>query len=484
MGDSVAIANEHGELRLFTPGGEEIAGIKGPERWPEEYGLYQPDQETLYPARETPLAKAMRGESVTGVEVYIRSPRSAEGRWGSVTARPIIDDTGTPRGGVAVFTDITSLKCAQEAAEVASRTKDHFLAMLSHELRTPLTPVFTVLDELEDGVEYGKKESLEVMRRNIELERRLIDDLLDMTRVSNSRLQVQLRAVNVHELIPQVLEICDAQLSSRAMHVELELAAENAWVSADAARIQQVIWNIVQNAARFTQEGGRLEIRSFNPDRKQLMLRFSDNGIGIDPADLERVFKPFEQAERKFKQGYGGLGLGLAIAKELMEAQGGFISVESKGRGTGTTFTLTLQTTEPQWRGPEEPIREPPAPPGKLRILLVEDHTDTRSTLERVLVKKGYDVVGVGDVHSALDADAHGRFDVLVSDIGLPDGTGIDLLETIRRRHPIDAIAMSGYGMEGDIANSYKAGFATHLVKPVELKKLVSAIGQIAVGTH
>jgi len=378
-------------------------------------------------------------------------------------------------------------EAAKETAEAANQAKDRFLAMLSHELRTPLTPVLGGLNALEASAGPEEQRTLKVMKRNIELQRRIIDDLLDLTRIAHGNINLQLEAVNAHETIQKVLETCQTKITARRLQVTQDLSAMQFWVEADSARLQQVIWNIVQNAARYTPAGGRLAIHSYNPEACKLALEFSDTGIGIEPADLERVFVPFEQVDRTLTSGYGGLGLGLAIAKEYIKAQGGTIAVESKGRGQGTTFIVELKTTDSP-RPLEQPKEHPPPDlkqrPDAMasavrRILLIEDHTDTLELLKRVLTRRGYDVVGVEDVRSALQTDAESHFDLIVSDIGLPDGSGYDLLKTIRSRHPMPAIAMSGFGTDDDIARSRAVGFAEHLVKPVDFELLIAAIRRV-----
>lgn len=364
------------------------------------------------------------------------------------------------------------------AVETANRTKDNFLAMLSHELRTPLTPVVSFLDLL-DG-ERGKTElirtALTSIRRNIELERRLIDDLLDLTRIARGKLSLELKSIDAHEAVSNVVEICRPDAVEKRLRIELDLQAADSHVAADAARFQQIIWNLVKNAIKFTPEGGEITLSSANDEPGSLTIAIRDNGMGIEPETMGRLFKAFEQGDRSFQQRNGGLGLGLAISKAIADAHSASLVARSDGRNRGATFCLTMSTTEP---APAPPAQEAtPVAAGRraLRILLVDDHVDTCVALAKLLDRRGYHITTAHDVQSALEVAQRDPFDLLISDVGLPDGTGIELMERLRAAGAVRGIAISGFGMNGDVERSLKAGFSDHLTKPVGIEKLEMAI--------
>ena len=364
---------------------------------------------------------------------------------------------------------------ARAEAERASEAKDRFLAMLSHELRTPLTPVlasvFTL--EREQNVPDGMHEALQLIRRNVELEARLIDDLLDLTRISKGKIQLSFEIVDAHTLLRNALEICQSDIEQKNLELRTEFAARKVYLEADPARLQQIFWNLIKNAVKFTPDGGKLSVCTTNNGNGEFCVQVEDTGCGIAPEVLPKIFQAFEQAGRTE---LGGLGLGLAISKALVEAHHGFITAESPGRNGGSKFTITVPTCE-RTAVPEAADAPPSSVKRRaVRLLLVEDHEDTNRSLTRMLRRRGYEVFAARDVRSALDIATSQQFDVLVSDIGLPDGSGYDLLPALRAKGDVFGIALSGYGMEEDVRRSGEAGFSHHLVKPVDLNKLDSII--------
>ncbi len=364
---------------------------------------------------------------------------------------------------------------ARAEAERASEAKDRFLAMLSHELRTPLTPVLaSVLTlEREQGIPDGMHESLQLIRRNVELEARLIDDLLDLTRISTGKVQLGFEIVDAHTLLRNALEICQSEIEQKKLELQTKFDARKVRLQADPARLQQIFWNLIKNAVKFTPNGGKLSVRTTNNGNGEFCVEVEDSGCGIAPEVLPKIFRAFEQAGRTQ---FGGLGLGLAISKALADAHRGSITAESEGRDRGAKFTTVFPICE-QSATPEATD----APPSTLkrrsvRLLLVEDHEDTNRSLTRMLRRRGYEVLSACDVRSALDIAMNKPFDILVSDIGLPDGNGHDLLKALRARGEVFGIALSGYGMEEDLRRSGEAGFSHHLVKPVDVNKLDSII--------
>ncbi|CAA9245899.1 MAG: Signal transduction histidine kinase [uncultured Chthoniobacterales bacterium] len=368
---------------------------------------------------------------------------------------------------------------AREEAERANLAKDRFLAMLSHELRTPLTPVLTSLlsFDSEEDVPDKIRPTLQMIRRNVELEARLIDDLLDLTRISKGKVQLSLEIVDAHGLLRNALEICQADIDQKQLVLELDLSASHVRLEADPARVQQIFWNLIKNAVKFTAQGGQLRIRTGNDElASELRVEVSDSGVGIDAESLPKIFKAFEQGERARM---GGLGLGLAISKSLVEAHHGHITAESAGRDQGATFTAVFPLTDVAAQEESNGSGAAPADRKTMRILLVEDHEDTNRSLTQLLRRRGYHVQPAHNVRNALDLAATEEFDIVVSDIGLPDGTGVDLMQRLNATRPIAGIALTGFGMEEDIQKSHDGGFYHHLVKPVDLNKLDSIIQKV-----
>lgn len=370
------------------------------------------------------------------------------------------------------------LQQQKSIVEAANRTKDHFMAMLSHELRTPLTPVISALESLETEPTQTEdtRASLAMIRRNIELETQLIDDLLDFTRITRDKMQLRFVPIDAHQAVSNVVEICRAEATAKRLHVHLNLRAKNCYVTADAAKFQQIIWNLLKNAIKFTPEGGDITISSENPVETIFTVTVRDTGIGMEPEVMQRIFDPFEQGNRSFEHRFGGLGLGLAISKSLAQAHGGTLTAQSDGPNHGSTFTLSLQAL---------PQGEAAAVASKivtdsarqaLKILLVDDHHDTCAALEKLLARRGHLVAVTHDVRSAMEAAVRNQFDLLISDIALPDGTGMELMMQLRAITNVPGIAISGFGHNGDIERSLQAGFSEHLIKPVKLDELEAAI--------
>jgi signal transduction histidine kinase/ActR/RegA family two-component response regulator len=374
---------------------------------------------------------------------------------------------------------------AKHAAESANIAKDNFLATLSHELRTPLTPVLAMISAWEDSADLplALRHDMQTVRHNIELEARLIDDLLDLTRIVKGKLSLNTEQVNVHRLTSLVVEMYRSELHAKKLDLNLRLEATSYFVQADPGRLQQALWNLLKNAAKFTPPGGQIEITTRNDAQDRLHIAFRDTGIGIAPQDIIRLFKPFEQGSTEVVKRYGGLGLGLAIAKALLTAQQGEITAQSDGSGKGSTFTIILPAIDQPAENPIDAaaVVSRIAETRTFRLLLVEDHDDTARALARLLRNNGHQVELASSVQQAVQAMTGENFDVLVSDIGLPDGTGVDLIRQIRQKYGqrLPALALTGFGMEEDIARCKAAGFTDHLTKPVNLQKLEAAIQRI-----
>jgi two-component system CheB/CheR fusion protein len=493
-----------GVVRVWSPAAERIFG------WTrrEVLGRVVP---TLPEDRSEELDRYLRdtfeGKPLSGVETVRRRKDGSlvdVAIWTSLLRNP----QDEPESVLGVIADISDRKRAEEAlrrhaAEVqaASQAKDHFLAVLSHELRTPLTPVLAAVSSLEEdaGLRRDLRDTLAMIRRNVELEARLIDDLLDLTRISRGKLELHRQWVDAWEILNHAVHICCArEVAAGRLRLELGLTPGDYRVWADGPRLTQVFWNLLSNAVKFTPDRGSITVRSHVEDKgggRWLAVEVSDTGIGIEPERLSRVFDAFEQTDRHITRRFGGLGLGLAVSKAILELHGGTLAAASAGRGYGATFTVRLPAGLPHLDLDDtvvdfpSPLRQPvPASEQPLRILLVEDHADTAAAMAALLDLIGHRVTVAGSVTAALaaadSASTEGGFDLVVSDLGLPDGSGLDLMPELARRHHLRGIALSGYGMEEDVRKSLAAGFARHLTKPVTLQTLKTALLQVAAETQ
>ena len=459
-------------------------------------GLFHPDDQAV--AWERWRHCLATGEPYE-VEYRLRH-RSGEYRWTLGRALPVRNERGEIERWFGTCTDIDALKRltaeredllerereARAEAEAANRAKDKFLAVLSHELRTPLTPVVMTIPaiEIDPNLPFKFREDLAMVRRNIDLEVKLIDDLLDLSRVSTGKLRLHMQPVRAHELLRHVIQSSAGETAGKRLNIRRELRADDDRLTADPARLQQVFWNLLRNAVKFTPEGGDITVRTWNAEGR-LVVEINDTGVGIAPNVLPRVFDAFEQGEQRMTRQFGGLGLGLAIAKAVTDMHGGTIRAASDGPGRGATFTIELATTS-EATTTQHPIAAAPTarrePSARTRVLLVEDHPDTANVLARLLNSSGYDVTTAGSVASALQLAAGEKFDLVVSDIGLPDATGYELMEQLKSHYGIKGIALSGYGMEDDMRKSREAGFVDHVVKPINVAQLEETLRRVMNG--
>jgi PAS domain S-box-containing protein len=412
--------------------------------------------------------------------------RGGRYRWRVARAQRVESRSG--RIWIGTATDIDDLKrtaealeTAKESAEEAARAKDRFLAVLSHELRTPLTPALATAQVLERRRDLppGVAEAISLIRRNVELEALLVDDLLDLTKIARGMIELRREPVDLHEIARRVVEICRSDLLARKQILALELGAAEHHAYADPARLQQVFWNLLKNSIKFTPVGGSIAVRSENPSAGRIRISVKDTGVGIPAGILPRIFEPFERGPKTVSPRAGGLGLGLSISRTLVELHGGTVRAESEGEGRGSTFFVELTAYLEKSVAPAALRRARARRPRRLSILLVEDHADTASALAHFLSEEGHVVTVADSMDAAVEAHRASARDVLITDLGLPDGSGHDLLARLRAIRPIDGIVLSGYGMDADIARSRDAGFSEHLTKPVNIGRLLQALETI-----
>ena len=404
-------------------------------------------------------------------------------------------------GVVCYFNDITerirseqALMQAKTAAESANRSKDDFLAALSHELRTPLNPVLLMASDGAANPELSPetRAHFDMIRRNVELEARLIDDLLDLTRITRGKLPLEMRPLDVHVVLQEAIAIMQADADKKQIGLTLDFGAGQPVISGDAVRLQQIFWNVLKNAVKFTPEGGKINIETrTRAESGHWIVKITDTGIGLTAGEIDRIFNAFSQGEHASTTGshrFGGLGLGLTISQMLVELHSGTITATSPGRDQGAAFTIEFPSMSAK-DGDHRPAPEglSPAAHSKKatrnktgrRILLVEDHEATRVTLAQLLTRRNYQVMTATSVADARALAQQEKFDLVVSDIGLPDGDGYALMSELREKFALKGIALSGYGMEQDVVRGQNAGFVTHLIKPVRMESLEKALDEV-----
>jgi CheY-like chemotaxis protein len=355
------------------------------------------------------------------------------------------------------------------------------LALLSHELRTPLTPALAAasyLAEHEDLLPEFREEVMAICS-NVQLESRLIDDLLDLTRITRGKIELRRETVDAHRLLRDALEIARKDMEEKKIDLVMELDATFHHVWADPVRIQQVLWNLINNAVKFTNTGDRITVRT-SSKKKRFSFEIADTGLGIEPEKQHSIFNAADQEEPSITRQFGGLGLGLTISKRLLDLHGGAISVESKGKYMGSLFKVTLDAVRPAVPPSANANRNRAGASRSLQLLIVDDHADTRHILSRLLSKCGHKVATVDCAQGALQFLNNERFDAVISDIGLSDSSGYELVREAKQRQSLKGIALSGFGTEEDVRRSIEAGFDYHLTKPVNFQDLRSLLQKIA----
>lgn len=418
--------------------------------------------------------------------------------WAEGVLMPLHGQRGTVVGWCSITRDTTAdhlaaqaLREAKEQAETARReaeraslAKDRFIAVLSHELRAPLSAVSAAVHLLERHakVPASHQDLVPLLRRNVAVEARLIDDLLDISAISSGKLGIKPEVLDMHAVLHEAMATLAEAVTERGMRVELDLTDRPAWVHADPVRMQQVVGNLVRNAIKFSEPGGVVRLHTVL-EAGEFVFSCCDHGVGIAPDALERIFTEFEQADRDTARERGGLGLGLAIARHLAMAHGGVLLAESAGVGQGACFTLRLPLREGAVPPPPPPPAAEPEAGLHARVLMVEDHPGAAMALRMCLEEYGYAVEHAASVAEALRLAQAQPFDIVLTDLGLPDGSGVDIGRALGARLPV--LALSGFGAESDLRSTAAAGFAGHLVKPVDppqvhavLQKLLARAAQ------
>jgi signal transduction histidine kinase len=427
------------------------------------------------------------GQPYVGRSVQLfmrRQPDQAPSEcWFDFVYQPLLDDAGKPYGVAVVAFDVTELASAKRAAESASRAKDEFLAMLGHELRNPLAPIVTALQLMRiRGGDFALKERTVIERQTKHLVA-LVDDLLDVSRVAEGKVQLQRKAVEMSEVITRAIETASPLIEQRRHQLALDVAPYGLPVMADPGRLAQVLSNLLANAAKYTEPGGQLAVRA-RRDGEQVVVEVEDNGIGISADMLGPVFERFMQERQALSRSQGGLGLGLAIARSMMELHGGSVKAHSGGIGCGSTFTVRmplLQQAADQAASVAPPLYE--VAQGGLSIMVVDDNEDAARALGEGLELLGHKVKVVFSAPDALMLAPQFCPDVGLLDIGLPGMDGYSVARALRSRPEFaDAllVAMTGYGRDDDSRRSKTVDFDHQLVIPIDfgqLQALLDAIG-------
>jgi PAS domain S-box-containing protein len=486
------------------------------ERWTEITGLTLDDAEAAWTALIHPddrprlleeWARAQAGGGEMATEFRYRRPDAEAYRWVAGSARPVRGATGRPVEYIGMIMDITERKrveqerdelmaraeAARAEAEAANRAKDEFLATLSHELRTPLNALLLWVQVLREGASdpemHGR--ALEAIERSARQQARLVEDLLDVARLSSGKFTVEPRPMDVVAAVRQAIETARGDIEQKGIELVVDLRAETCWVTGDEQRLQQVLLNLLSNASRFTPAGGRIEVR-LESGTGEVSIQVRDTGEGIAAEALPFVFDRFRQAEGGARRRHGGLGLGLAIARDIVELHRGRISVESGGKGQGAAFSIALPAL-PEGCGPEptRPALAPLAEPGRgematrlddLVILLVEDDEDACELVTRALALLGAQVVPTTSGRQALAMLEQLKPDVVISDIGMPEMDGYEFARRMRATPTggaLPAVALTGYASTDDRAKAIAAGFQAHVAKPVDTARLARLLARL-----
>lgn len=434
--------------------------------------------------------------ALTGQSARFENRADALHRWYEVYAFRI--GPAENRQVAIFFNDILERKRAEEKLKqehdeliTAARAKDDFLAILSHELRTPLNPVLMIASSAAGDYHLppSVRSDFNIIRKNVEMEARLIDDLLDLTRVTRAKVILDKDFLDVHRVLKDALVQVQEDLKQKHLTLNLKLEAAEPFVFADPVRLQQVFWNLLQNAAKFTPPNGGITVATETNSRHILTIKVTDTGLGLTEDELKRIFRPFSQGDHGAEQGrhrFGGLGLGLTISQKLLELHSGHIQAESGGRNLGATFTIELpvaqrpinEETPPIATAAPVPARAP-ATAANFHILLVEDHEPTRTVLANLLRRRYHKVATADSLAAARQLLKTNHYDLLISDLGLPDGNGNELMKELRKNSAVKGIALSGFGTEEDLARSHASGFITHLIKPVTIQSLEKALASV-----
>jgi hypothetical protein len=472
-----------GNVATWNAGAERIKGWTADEIVGRHFSAFYPKQDVDTGKCEMELEVAARDGRFE--DEGWRCRKDGSQFWANVVITSVRDASGTLVGFAKVTRDLTDRKRVEEeralrlAAEHANHAKDEFLAMLGHELRNPLAPIATALQlmKLRNGDQETKEH--QVIERQLRYMMRLVDDLLDVSRIVQGKVELNIRRVDLREVLAKAIELASPMIEQREHHFEVEAGTKHLMVDGDDARLVQIVSNLLVNAAKYTDHGGHLLLAMREADG-QVVIEVRDDGIGIAPDLLPHVFELFVQGYQGVERSRGGLGLGLTLVRTLVGMHHGFVEARSDGLGKGSTFTVRLPLADLRTTDAMPAIVRPPrVAQAPRRILLVDDNEDALMLLADALEAAGHEVKTALDPAAALAVARDFKPEVAILDIGLPVMDGYELAQRLREELPdahLHMIALTGYGQESDRVRSANAGFAAHFVKPVDVQRLSDSI--------
>jgi PAS domain S-box-containing protein len=519
IGDAVVATDIRGRVVFMNPVAEQLTGWRSREaRGRDCVDVFRIVDESDRTAVESPAARVLReGSVVTLSDRTLLIGRDGSERPIDDSAAPIRDSDGGIAGVVLVFRDVSeqrrveqdrrnaesereqllqSERAARGEAERANRLKDDFVATLSHELRTPLNAILGWTEILRRRPEDAStvERGLAVIERNTRVQAQLISDLLDVSKIISGKLRLELQLCDVGAVVDQSIEALRPSADAKGVAIDAMIERGIEPIAGDSARLSQITWNLLSNAIKFTGAGGRVSIR-VERNSPYATITVSDTGAGIRADFLPYLFDRFRQADASTTRRFGGLGLGLTIVKQLVELHGGTVTAHSAGEGRGATFVvnLPLDSAAPETEAHRKSrralmISSPDGPDARLeglKVIVVEDEPDARELVERLLHEAGCQVTAVASAAAAMTALQDARYDVLISDIGLPDEDGYSLIERIRHLDRtaggrLPAIALTAFARSEDRTRALRAGFQAHVAKPVEPAELLAIVASLA----
>jgi PAS domain S-box-containing protein len=496
---AIFMLDPEGRIVSWNAGAERLKGYRAEEIIGSHFSRFYPEEDLQAgkPARELETAVAEGRYEEEGWRVR----KDGSLFWASVTITAVHDRTGALRGFAKVTRDLTRQReaarqqidfvreqSARAAAEKANQVKDEFLAVLSHELRTPLNAIVGWSHLLRAPGKLGPEQvarGLDAIERNALIQNQIVSDVLDISRITSGKIRLNPRRVDARDVVTAAVDTIRLAADARQTELRWEAPAEPQLVWADPDRLQQVLWNLLSNAVKFTPPGGRVEASLARTDSR-VVITVSDTGVGIAPAFLPHVFESFFQADSSSTRTHGGLGLGLAIAKRLVEIHGGEVRASSEGDGQGTTLTVTLPVLPVTGLAPAAHAIAPP--PGfrlnGVSVLVVDDHADSRELITTILEGLGAVVRSAGSAAEGLALLRMERPDVLVSDLEMPGQSGYELIQQVRAL-PLGeggltpAVALTAYAGSEDRIRVLAAGFQEHVAKPALPEELAAAIAAV-----
>jgi PAS domain S-box-containing protein len=475
IGDAVVVTDAQGRVTLLNPVAQALTGWSAEALGQPLEAVFRIVNETTRKTVENPVSQVIRLGAIVGLANHtVLIAKDGTELAIDDSGAPIRDARGRVVGVVLVFRDITQRRGSERALEDADRRKDEFLAMLAHELRNPLAPIrnaahtLALLGTGDDRVRWVSG----VIERQVGLMTRLVDDLLDVSRITSGKITLQRTTVSVREVLAQAVETARPLAESRGQALEVDVPEDAGGVDGDPARLAQAVGNLLDNAIKYTDDGGRIGLRA-RVEAHEVVIVVEDSGVGVDPELLPHVFDLFIQADRSLERKQGGLGLGLTLVRRLVEMHGGHVEAASAGPGLGSAFTIRLPCLAAEVAEPvaaAEPAEAATAGPAR-RILVVDDQQDSTDSLALFLRLRGHEVRTAHDGPSALDEIEHYRPEVVFLDLGLPGMSGYDVARRVRMKTdlgPLRLVALTGYGTDADRQKTRDAGFDVHLAKPVD----------------